>query len=439
MGGAAALLWSSAAFAAEATTAAEPAAVETAAEEPPPPPPPPTVTEAITHGKPILEARMRYEGVDQTGLAKKAEAFTLRTRFGWETGDWKGLKGLIEFEDVRQLGGERYNIALPGVAGGSLNGKTQYPIVNDPEVTELNRAQLTWVVNAGLTVVAGRQRMLVEDQRFVGNVGWRQDEQTFDAVRADFARGRFKATYAYLGHINRVLGEARDWDSDSHLGFATYAFSDQLRLQGFAMLLDFSNAPANSNQTYGVKASGKSLIGLFQVAYNGTWATQSGYRSNAPAFDLDYWGGDVATTFDIWTVKAGYESLQGNGTRGFITPLATTHAFQGWADAFAAVSGNKTAVDGIRDMNLQLTIRPRQRLTYLFNAELTVRYHDFNAQRVNAALGHEWDLQATAAITPNLSGLIKFARFERASSVPVGLAAPPASRTKFWFSLEYRL
>ncbi|HTK34403.1 MAG TPA: alginate export family protein [Caulobacteraceae bacterium] len=440
-----ALTWGSAALAQEPPAKAPEtvSAVETAAEpapEPPPPPPPaPTVAEAIAKGKPIFEARLRYETVDQVGIVNKADARTLRTRLGWETGAFHGLKALVEFEDVRRWGPERYNIAVPGVVGGSLNGKTQYPIVNDPKVTELNRAQLSWVVGPALTLVGGRQRILLDDQRFVGNVGWRQDEQTFDGIRADFALGRIKGTYAYISHVNRIFGEAKDWTSDSHLLNVSYSVAEPLKLQGFVYALDFGNSPINSTKTWGAKASGKTWVSLFQVAYNATWAHQSDYRHNTAPFSLDYWGGDVAATFDIWTAKASYEVLDGDGTRGFITPLATTHGFQGWADAFAAVSGNKTFVDGIKDLNLQLVARPRFKMQYLYNFEFLARWHDFDAQRTGAALGHEWDLQATAAVTPTLSVGLKYADFERVTVVAPGTAAPPASRNKFWFTLEYRL
>jgi hypothetical protein len=358
---------------------------------------------------------------------------------GWETGAFHGLKTLVEFEDVRRLGPENYNVAVPGVVGGSLNGRTQFPIINDPKVTELNRAQLTWVVSPALTLVGGRQRILFDDQRFVGNVGWRQDEQTFDALRADFALGRIKGTYAYIQHANRIFGEARDWSSDSHILNVSYVLAEPLKLQGFLYALDFGNSPINASKTWGAKASGKTWAGLVQLAYDATWAHQSDYRHNTLPFSLDYRGGDVAATFDIWTAKASYEALDGDGARGFITPLATTHSFQGWADALAAVGGNKTFVDGIKDLNLQLVARPRFKLQYLYNLEFLARWHDFNAQRTGAALGHERDLQATAAVTPTLSVAVKYADFKRVDVPVPGTAAPPASRNKFWFTLEYRL
>lgn len=430
--------------AAEPLIAAE-AIEEVADPEPAPAAPPPTFSDAVAGGKLLLEVRARLEEVDQkrtAALTEGGEALTVRTRLGWETGEWRALKGLIEFEDVRQVGSEHFAVNIPGAATAPLNGadKAKYPVINDPDVTELNRLQVTWTPNAVLSVTAGRQRILLDDQRFVGNVGWRQDEQTFDAVRADVALGRLKATYAYVTHINRILGEAKDWDSDSHLLNATWSPAEALRLQGFVYALDFQNSAANSSITKGVKASGKTWAGLYQLAYNLTYAMQSDYRRNTAAYDLDYWSADVAGTFDIYTLKAGYESLEGNGARGFTTPLATVHAFQGWSDAFVqAAGGNKGFVDGIEDFNLTFNAKPRFRMAYLFNADLIVRYHDFNDQKTGADLGHEWNLQAQAAVTPKLSVALKYADFEREATVPLGTAVPPPSRTKVWLTLEYKL
>jgi hypothetical protein len=404
-----------------------------------------TVSDAIAGGHLLLEVRGRYEFVDQTRTAvlkNNGDAYTVRSRIGWETAGWNGLKGLVEFEDVRQIGSEHYQVNVPGAATPPLNGagKSAYPIINDPEVTELNRAQITWTPSTALTLTGGRQRILVDDQRFIGNVGWRQDEQTFDGLRADLAVGRFKVFYAYISRVNRVLGELRDWDSDSHLLNVTWSPAEQLSIEGFVYALDFSNSAANSSITKGAKASGKAWVGLFQLAYNATYARQSAYRGNSASFDLDDWGGDVAATYDIYTAKASYESLEGNGKRGFTTPLGTTHAFQGWADAFVLpLGGNKSFVDGIKDFNVSLNAKPRFKLKYLYNSDFIVRYHDFDDQRTGAKLGHEWDAQVQAAITPKLTAALKYADFQRAGSVPLGTASPPASRTKIWFTLEYKL
>jgi hypothetical protein len=424
-----------------------------AAEPAPPEPPPPAAApkafgspgDAILAGKLIFEVRGRYEFVDQKKtpvLRENGEGATVRTRLGWETGDFHGLKGLVELDDVRQVGGERFSVNVPGATTPPLNGadKARYPIINDPDVTELNRLQLTWTPNAMFQATVGRQRILLDDQRFVGNVGWRQDEQTVDAARLDAAYGRFKLTYAYLIHVNRILGELRDWDSDSHLVNATWSPAEQLRVQGFVYALDFGDSAANSSITKGIKASGKTWLGLYQVAYNATYAQQSEYNGNTADYDLDYWGADLAGTFDIWTAKASYELLEGNGTRGFTTPLATTHAFQGWADAWVQpVGGNKGFVDGLQDFNLTLNVKPRRRWTYLFNIDVIVRWHDFQDERTGAHLGNEWNAQVQAAINPRLSAALKYADFERDDVVPRGTATPPPSRTKVWFTVEYKL
>ena len=195
-------------------------------------PPPMDLPTAIQSGTPIFEFRPRVETVQAFGRAD-AEAFTMRTRMGWQTAKWNNLVGLIEFEDVRQLGGGDYddNILLNEMYSPTL----RYATIADPEVTELNRLQLTWTPNEWLTVVGGRQRINLDDQRFIGSVAWRQDEQTFDALRFDGDFGRFDVTYAYIGHVNRILAEDLDYGSDSHLVNASYTFSDPLKVAGILL------------------------------------------------------------------------------------------------------------------------------------------------------------------------------------------------------------
>ncbi|PVM94103.1 alginate export family protein [Caulobacter endophyticus] len=392
-------------------------------------------------GKPILELRLRYEGVDQANFAKDARAITLRTRLGWETGAWKGLKGLVELEDVRALGGERYAVNVPGATTPPLNGadKARYPVVNDPEVTELNRAQVSWTPSKAVQVVVGRQRILLDDQRFVGAVAWRQDEQTFDAVRIDGRHGQWSGTYAYVTRVNRILGDLRDWNSDSHLANVAWTPSETLKLQGFVYALDFQNSPVNSSITRGLKATGKAQAGPYRLAYSATFARQSDWHGNTASYDLDYLAGEAAATFDIYTARLGYERLEGDGTRGFTTPLGTVHAFNGWSDSWVSPGGNKSFADGLRDLNLGLSVKPRLKARYFSNADLLVRWHDFDDQRTGADLGQEWEAQLTAAITPRLALLVKYADFRREAFVPAGTLAPPPSRTKAWLSLEYKL
>ncbi|MBV9994471.1 MAG: alginate export family protein [Caulobacteraceae bacterium] len=402
----------------------------------------PDLPAAVVAGKSIFDVRTRYENVEQTPL-KRGEALTTRIQAGWESADFHGVKVLLEFAGAFHTDSEHYNVAVPG--GASLNGRTRYPVINDPSFATLNRAQLSWTPAPFFTLTAGRQRVLIDDQRFIGNVGWRQDEQRFDAVRADFAHGGLKATYLYVFHVDRIFGGRLDWSSDSHLVNVAYEVAPPLRLEGFTYALDFSShdpraaAAPNASFTAGARASGKAKAGPLQLAYDATWARQTEYRGRTTPFRLDFWQADLSATYKILTLKGDYEQLDGNGVRGFTTPLATTHGFQGWADAFAASAGNKTHRDGIRDVNVTFVVRPSWKIPGFAHPEALVRYFDFQSERTGAYLGREWDAQLQATIAPKLTLAIKYAGFERAAQVPRGTSAPPASRTKLWLTLEYKL
>lgn len=403
----------------------------------------PTLVEAVTAGKPILEVRARYERFDQTKTAtlrNNAEGTTVRTRFGWETAAWHDVKALIEFDDVRRIGPEHFAITTPGVST-PLNGadKARYPAINDPNVTEVNRAQLAWAPSKALQLTVGRQRIQLDDQRFVGAAIWRQDEQTYDALRADFTQGRFKGTYAYVTRVNRSLGERRDWDSDSHFVNVGWTFAEALKAQAFVYALDFSDSPVNTSITKGVRASGKAKAGPYTLAYAGSFARQSDYHRATNDYELDYLGGEVSAARGIYAVQLGYHTLEGDGVRGFGAPLGAAHAFYGWADAWSSLGGNKSFADGLDDLNLTVTMKPKIKARGFSNPELLVRYHDFDDDRTGADLAHEWNAQLTATVAPKLSAQLKYAGFQRVKSVPVGTLTPPASRTKLWFTLEYKL
>jgi hypothetical protein len=414
-----------------------------AAEEPPPSMN--SVVEAIASGHLLLDIRGRWEHVDQDKTAKltqDADAYTVRTRLGWETGAWRGVQALLEFQDVSHLGPQDYAVNAPGAATPPLNGadRARYPLVNDPDQAELHRLQLQWSPAREFTATLGRQRILVDDQRFVGNVGWRQNEQTFDAARTEFAIAGFSGTYVYVAHVNRVLGPSSDWKSDSHLLNLAYAVAPPLRLEGFVYALDFSNSPINSSITEGGRVTGKAPLGPLLLAYGAAYADQRNYHSGStPHFDLSYWDVNLGASWKSLAAKLDYEVLEGNGARGFTTPLATTHAFNGWADAWVAPGGNKSFVDGLKDLSGALVWLPPLRAPFFVHPELTAVWHDFHDERTGAALAHELDLMATASFTRQLTGLVKFADFRRNGSLPAASSAPPPSRAKVWIGFEYRL
>ncbi|MBN8605454.1 MAG: hypothetical protein J0L81_00900 [Caulobacterales bacterium] len=375
---------------------------------------------ASNTGDVIVDARLRYESVSQDGLAD-ADALTFRARLGYETSAWRGFRALGEIEGVAQLAGD-FN--------DTVNGHTAYAVIADPEAFELNRLQLSWSGAEGRRAVLGRQRIVLNNARFIGNVGFRQNEQTFDALRLEarpFEHAGF--TYAYIGNVRRVFGDDSaqgEWESDSHVLQADFDLPiGKANLYG--LWLDFgSDAPAQSNATYGVRWSNEWTTGAWRPRLTLEAATQSEYGANTADFDLGYQHAELSVRRDRWTVAVAGERLEGNDTRGFTTPLATLHAFQGWADVFL-----NTPADGVRDLNASVSYatqpwRGGQPITF------TVRAHDFTDDAGGTDFGGELDASVRFGLTENLFVEAKGAVFE-------GEDPRFADRNKFWLALEYRL
>ena len=397
-----------------------------------------TIADALAASKPILESSLRWEQVDQVGIANSAEALTWRNRFGLQSGDFHNFKALIEVDNVNVLS-DKYN--------STLNGNTAYPTVLDPKVTEINRAQITWTPMETTTLTLGRQRIILDDARFIGNVGWRQDEQTYDAVRLDTTLWRVKLTGAYLGRVNRVVGEAKDWYSNSYLLNASYSVSEALKFTAFDYALRFStaattpvpadqtNAAASSVSITGLRAYGGDWVSSFKLNYVLQYSTEKPNGLNPAVFELHEKMIEGSATWDIYTLKLNYEALEGNGTVGFVTPLGTVHAFEGFADVFSATGGNKTFVNGIDDFNTSFIVAGHTKpwAPWFMNPTLTVVYHSLKTDRLDQKIGKEWDAVLVAGITKNLSLMLKYADFDRDS------VTMPASRTKTWIMLNYKL
>ena len=133
-----------------------------------------TVLDALLSGKAELRARYRFERVSQAGFSRKASANSLLLRPGYSTGEAFGFSARIDLDTIMQIGKERFN--------DTVNGNTIYPVIADSDTVELNQAFLKFKGIPKTTLIGGRQRIKLDNDRFVGNVGFRQNEQTFDAA-----------------------------------------------------------------------------------------------------------------------------------------------------------------------------------------------------------------------------------------------------------------
>jgi hypothetical protein len=365
---------------------------------------------ALLDGTPLIDLRLRYDTVRQSDKAQDAEATTARARLGYQTGRYAGFSGLAEVDAVQHLGAKQFD--------DSVGGLTQYPIIADPDMVALNRLQLDYKGNVfaspgaapDMTFVLGRQVIVFSDLRYVGNSTWRQHELTFDALTvANTSLPDTALTYSYVAGVNRTTGPRSatgHFDSDSHLFNGVYMGLPHLKLEGFAYVLDFQQAPLLSSATYGFSAVATFDLGGGLIAnVVGTVARQRDYGRNPLAIDLGNYRAEGGLSYGGFSGAAGYEIFEGNGTMGFQTPLGTGHQFQGWAETFT----NKPP-EGVTDTYAKASYAFRG-IPFFANVMPAIVYHDFAAQNVRADYGREWDAMLEAQIDGRLTLDIAYADY----------------------------
>ena len=345
---------------------------------------------ALQSGEVNLQFRYRYEYVDQdpTGptdpIAKDANASTLRTRLVYNSGNFRGFKLSLNIDDIRPVVSSDFN--------DTRNGKTEYPTVADPKGTSVNIAALTYTGIEDTKLVFGRQRIIRNNARFIGNVGWRQNEQTYDSISASYAAGeKLKLFYGYVDSVERVFGPdegtpAADYDGSTHLLDADYELADWFNVTGYAYLLDLegNGDDSASNKTFGLRVDGQfALRDTLKLDYAAEFAQQKDYADNPNNYDENYYRIDGGLSGANWGLMASMEVLEGDGTQGFQTPLATLHAFQGLADIFL-----NTPADGIEDLFVTGKLK-------IAGIDMMLAYHDFSANKGGQDYGTEIDFTAS--------------------------------------------
>ena len=358
-----------------------------------------TIKNALTKGKISLDMRYRFEGVDQDGFAEDAEAYTLRTRLGYKTGTYHGFFAFAELEDVRATGGEKYN--------STSNGKTQFPVVADPEDTEVNRGYLAYTGLKETTFKLGRHRITLDNLRFVGNVGWRQNEQTYDAFSAESVIAKkVNFFYAHINNANQVFGDHHPDPSLANLNLSADLINVSFNLGpgtlvAYTYLMETEDTPSSSHRNVGARYDGEHAFSD-QVAllYTGEFADQSDYKDGAASVDAEYFLARVGLRLAPVTFSLGYELLGGDGVYAFTTPLATLHAMNGWADKFLV-----TPLNGLEDIHLSVGAT-------LAGFKLLAVYHDFGADEGGGSYGSELDLLVSRKVKDIFTFAVKYATYD---------------------------
>jgi len=439
-------------------------------------------TDSFGGGKPDLWLRLRYENVSDdipSGSAlvgtEDAELLSLRAVLGYTTARYYGFYGRAELEANRRIGSdEALNVDEdltfpPGPTGSRIT--EGHALIPDNNFEEINEAYIGWrsptgscpnapePCNGNTSIKLGRQAIIYDNHRWVGNIVWRQNFQSYDAVRIDNTSiENLSISYVYLDRVNRTFGDDSAFDefdmNDSHLINVAYQFPFG-KLTGYGYLLDFEDNPNTpfpegvgavgtpgiqnfDSDTWGLRFMGKhKLSDAFTFLSELEWANQDPSGDAGPTLsDNDYYNVEIGSAFKVGgkpvVVKVGREVLEGNGVNAVQTPLATIHAFNGWADKFVgAPGGTATPVGGLEDTSATVVIKG-----LIGKSKLVFQYHDYQADQTVGGIsdyGDEWGVLFAKPFTKQWLGLVKYANFEDGGD---GFSF---DTEKYWVMVQYRI
>lgn len=359
--------------------------------------------------------RYRIEQVQPDGPLEDALASTLRSRLTVNTGKWalasnQSISALIEADHVAVIGGETYN--------NTVNGFSRYATIADPDGLDLNQAALLFKAGDSSQITLGRQRLNLGDQRFIGSVGWRQNEQTFDGIRLVQSFGSaVQLDLASLHNANRVFGPDgpnADLHGRFNLAQANWTVKPEHVLQGYVYDFDFDSLVARSSSTHGFDYKGAAQGFKWQLAL----ANQQDAHQAPANYNVGYHRIELSYPISQVTIKGIVERLGSDGRVAFQTPFATLHAFNGFADMFLT-----TPTNGLREQAVQLAFP-------VLKAKATLSWHHFNSDYADIHYGNEVDASLAYELNSQWQILGKVA-FYQADKYQ-------ADTTKYWLMLSFQ-
>jgi hypothetical protein len=361
----------------------------------------------------------RYENADDS-VNKEANAIT--TRFALSAGaGLAGIEGLSVFGQIIAVTNFGYDEYAPEQTG--------YTLIADPQNSRITQAYLDYKLGKTEAKV-GRQLINIDDERFVGSVGWRQLPQTFLAYT--LTNNSIENVNLLASYLSEQYGvtDALINDTETVILHGEYQVIPELKLTGYGYLI------GSSGDTYGAMATGKAgFLSYIAEAATQQDATLANKGAGKPSVDAVYYRGDLSTVYNGIALGVAYESLgsaDGN-SHGFTTPFATLHKWQGFADAFLGYTANSNTF-GLNDAYAKIGYVGS---TY---GKVFGFYHDFSAQETTGTntedAGSEIDLLYTYDFSKKLGFLAKAAFFSGESNSVIGAARNDLDR--YWVQLDYK-
>lgn len=369
-----------------------------------------------------IRPRVEYTDVENAGSA--GETYTQRINLNIDAALFEvdGLRAVLELNTVNDF--------------GTLD-HTGHQRAAEADVAKMSQGHISYKTG-DVTGIVGRKTLNLDNQRFIGSVGWKQNFQTLDLGAVAYAKDDFSFIGAYVFGVNAIGDAGNETKGDIYGGGtasgetesvvlnASYKVSDPLKLTAYAYML------GSHSDTYGLALTGAVPVSDgVKLNYRAEYAMQTDAsletkNATKPKKDSDYLNLDVNANLDGLLLGVNYEVLGADDTvgvtRGFETPLATKHKFNGWADVFLI-----TPDDGLVDMNLMVGYKNKEL------GLLKAVYHDFSSDKGSTDYGTELDLLYKRAIPglKNVTGMLKYADF---SADAVGYV----DRQIVWAMLDYK-
>ena len=373
-------------------------------------------------------ARLRYQSLDQDNLTNNAEALTLGVKAGLEFEHSRNFSALIEFEASEQLIDD-FN--------DTLNGRVDRPVIIDVTSAELNRFQLQTEVIPNTRLTLGRQNFALDNWRFLGDWGFRQNDQTYDALRVETSLGKARVNLGYFNKVHRHFSNDSpigEFSGDSLvLNLSHPAPIGQLSLFHYALDLE-TGLPQQlinslSNQTTGIRWQGRRHWDQIGIVWDSSYARQSDYANNPNDYSTNYVDLDIGLQLGCFEVSTGLETLGSDNGVALQTPLGSLHSFQGVTDRFFS-----TPSEGLRDYHSSIKfdwgdIGPFERVKTEFG------FHDFNDADNNRDYGRELNLRLSGKIK-NINLLLEFGDYN-SSALPTDRGLFASDAQTFLLSTQY--
>lgn len=347
-------------------------------------------------GTPKVTMRWGYEysDFDDAGGKDEASGLNVQSRFSYKTGTIFDSSAFIQLQ---------HNWNLIEDYRWSFGGDTDHDVIADPDGARIHQLYGDFGFIPDFQIRVGLQEIVLDDSRFIGNVGWRQAAQSFNGVGVTYTGIEKTTLYAaYIWDVYDINLKMNPDIDDLILLRAEYKHSPKANLVLFTYLLD-AEAASQDSATYGLRFYGTCK----PVKYDATLAYQNDYADGDK--DAFFASIDLSTVGYKVNVGGGYQYISGGGGEdNFATLFSTAHKFNGWADQFLSTNTGGLS-GGLHDGYLTAS-------TAFCGFTLNAAYHYFHSADdfggFDGEYGQELDIDLVKPINDYVTAELKFAHYE---------------------------